>query len=404
MCQIYLRTEEIMTVEKIDNKEVHNSSLEQWQKMVLLSIYSEFDKIVGPYYTKSQNYTKNNRMIITLYNSHLPKNDLRKSKTFVYARAVAESYLGEKLPRHISIDHINRNYLDNRPENFALVTMNSHAENDNIRVRIKPINCPLCSEVFEPTVKQAYPKLDELGTPGPFCPTCVRTNAYVNYINKGGSPIPRVKLEREYFRVDKEYDDELLLNIVLKKMKNKGYDKFVIPDISKLKFKCCVCGTSMSHPRVYCSDGCKHIHINQKAMKQKVMIEKPSKEVLEDHLKKMNFKTIAEKYGVIPNTVVEWARAYGIQYDHHQVKHNGRSIKPSLDIIKGLMKAGYNYNQIGKALDISRNIIENTVRRKNLREEVFGPDRAKWPVNNWLGGDMTKMDATLTELSKQYNQ
>lgn len=393
-----------MSIEKIDNKEVYNSSLEQWQKLVLLSIYKEYDKIIGPYFTKSQNCAKNNRMIITLYNSQLPTTDLRKSKTFVYARAVVESYLGEQLPRNITVDHINRNYLDNRPENLALVTMNSHAENDNTRVKIKPINCPLCSTVFEPTAKQAYPKLDELGTPGPFCPTCVKTNAYVNYINKGGAPLPRVKLEREYYRIDKEYKDELLVNIVLKKMKEKGYDKFVIPDVNKIKFECCVCGTPMSQPRVYCSDSCKQIHINQKIFKQRNSIERPSKGVLEDHLKRMNFKTIAEKYGVLPVTVTEWAKAYGIEYDHQQIKHNGRSVKPNLDIIKGLMKAGYNYNQMGKALNISRNIIENTVRRKNLREEVFGPDRTKWPVNNWLGGDMTKIDAILSELQQKHNK
>jgi predicted nucleic acid-binding Zn ribbon protein len=393
-----------MTTTMLDNKEVHNATLEQWQKLVLLSIYKDYDKIIGPYFTKNENYTKNNRMIITFYNSHLPKNDLRKSKTFVYARAVAESYLGEQLPRNISVDHINRNYLDNRPENLALITMNTHAENDNMRVRIKPINCPLCSTVFEPTAKQAYPQLDIEGKPGPFCPTCVRTNAYMNYINKGGKPLPRVKLEREYYKIDKNYNDELLTNIVLQRMAKKGYDKFVIPDITKIKFKCCVCGTNMDQPNLYCSNSCKEIHINQQATQQRFSIEKPSKEVLEEHLKKMNFKTIADKYRVLPASVVGWARAYGIEYDHHQVKHNGRSAKLNLDVLKGLMKAGYNYKQIGDTLGISRNIIENTVRRKNLREEVFGHDRTKWPINNWQGGDMTKIDAILVELNQKYNK
>lgn len=59
---------------------------------------------------------------------------------------------------------------------------------------------------------------------------------------------------------------------------------------------------------------------------------------------------------------------------------------------------------IGITVNISRNIIENTVRRKNLREEVFGPDRTKWPVNNWLGGDMTKIDAILSELQQKHNK
>ena len=392
-----------MTIENNDFPELVNgegNKLEKWQELVLFKLYPGYDKIHGPYNAKGSS----DRLILTMYNTHLPKIDKRKTRTCVFARAVAESYLGEILPQSITVDHIDRNFFNNSPENLALLDRGTHAENDVLNVRIKPINCPLCSTVFEPTSKQAYPQLDREGKPGPFCPTCVRTNAYANYINKGGVPIPRVKLEREYYRQKKEYKDETLVNIVLQKMAKKGFNKFVIPDITSFKYKCKVCGTSMKQPQVYCSYSCKDVDLKCVEEKGTRYDKRPTKDNLTDLLKKFTMTKIADLLGVNQVTVKMWARAYGIEYDHHQVKHNGRSVKPSLDIIKGLMKAGYNYNQIGKALDISRNIIENTVRRKNLREEVFGHDRTKWPINNWQGGDMTAMDTILSELQQKHNK
>lgn len=374
--------------------------LEKWQELVLFKLYPGYNKIMGPYSVKGSN----GRLILTMYNSHLPAIDKRRNRTCVYARAVAESYLGEIIPQSITVDHIDRNFFNNSPENLALLDRATHTSNDSLNVRIKPINCPLCSEVFEPAAKQAYPKLDELGTPGPFCPTCVKTNAYVNYINKGGSPIPRVKLEREYYRHKKEYKNETLMSMVLRKMAEKGYNRFVIPDVTSFTYKCKICNAKMKQPQVYCSTSCKDIDMKCIEEKGTRYEKRPTKENLQDLLTKFTMSKIAELLNVNQVTIKLWARAYGIQYDHQQIKHNGRSVKPNLDIIKGLMKAGYNYNQIGKALNISRNIIENTVRRKNLREEVFGPDRTKWPVNNWLGGDMTKIDAILSELQQKHNK
>jgi hypothetical protein len=374
------------------------NTLENWQKLVLLSLYPGFDKFIGPYQNKL------GRLIITMYNSYLPKTDKRKTRTCVYARAVAESYLGEKIPEEITVDHIDKNFLNNNPENLALVDRSTHISKDCLRVRIHPVKCPLCKNDFTPTHGQAHPKLDDSNQPGPFCPECSKKNAYVNYINKGGASIPRTKIVREYYHSTKEYTDELLYNKIMNKMHKLGYDKFVIPDLNKIKYKCKICNVAMDAPKVYCGQTCYSVDMANSEISDVKKDVMPSKLELQELLKTKNFIMLSKIYNVNIRTVVNWVRNYGIEYDHQQIKHNGRSVKPNLDIIKGLMKAGYNYNQIGKALDISRHIIENTVRRKNLREEVFGPDRAKWPVNNCQGGDMAKIDAVLTELSKQYNQ
>ncbi len=347
-----------------------NNKLEEWQKRILLYLYPGYDKIIGPYQVKK------GRLIITFYNSYLPKTDKRKSRTFVYPRVMVESYLGERLSNHITVDHIDHNFLNNDLSNLALVIRKIHTKNDSTNVKIKPINCPLCNKIFTPSPKQAYPKLDLLGTPGPFCPECVNDNKYINYIKSGGIPIQRVKLEREYYKIEKIYEDELVSNIILKKMNVIGCDHFVIPDLTKIFYQCKICGNQSKDLIVYCSNLC--LDIDLKVSKQFTVNQRngiPTKEELEELLKKMTLNKISQLFNVHYRTVAVWAQNYNIEYDHHQVKHNGRSVKPDLEKIKSLMKLNYSYRKIYEILreetpGLTKNIIENTIRRKKLREVV----------------------------------
>ena len=113
----------------------------------LLKLYPEFDKVTGPY------LRKDGRQHICLNNSTKPKTDKTKRKTLSYPKAIKEVELGYRL-YSLTIDHKNKNPLDNTTSNLQILTRSEHASLDSIRRKeIKDI-CPQCGKEFVVTRNQ----------------------------------------------------------------------------------------------------------------------------------------------------------------------------------------------------------------------------------------------------------
>jgi hypothetical protein len=158
----------------------------------LLKLYPDYTKVLGPY------KRKDNRKHIVLNNSNLPKGDKNKTKTISYPKALVESNIGRKLLPNETIDHNDRDFTNDSESNLIIKDKALHSSEDALRVKVEPIDCPVCLKSFVPTVHQ---RNNSVGA-GPFCSkSCV--GIYRGYVGNGLKPIKRTELIKEYYRVEK---------------------------------------------------------------------------------------------------------------------------------------------------------------------------------------------------------
>lgn len=88
-------------------------------------------------------------------------------KKISFIRAIVESNIGRRLTNNETVDHIDRDLLNNDPSNLSILTRSEHSSIDNIRIKIEPINCPICDKIFTPSIDQA--RNSKQNHAGPFC-------------------------------------------------------------------------------------------------------------------------------------------------------------------------------------------------------------------------------------------
>lgn len=156
----------------------------------------DIKKIYGPYKNKL-----NRLHIIILYWDN-------SRETISYPKWIMEQHLGRKLdPVLETIDHINRDFTDNRIENLRIVPLQTNVKDDVIRVKDILCTCVYCGKTFyrKPSYLQHNSKLKKAG---PFCSReCVGKYGQEIQCNKreslpiqNGCPIEN----REYYYNDKE--------------------------------------------------------------------------------------------------------------------------------------------------------------------------------------------------------
>ena len=126
----------------------------------LLKLYPEFDKVTGPY------LRKDGRQHICLNNSTKPKTDKTKRKTLSYPKAIKEVELGYRL-YGLTVDHIDKNPLNNEKTNLQILTRKEHAALDCIRRKEIKENCIYCGK--EVIITHNRQKNRNQQKAGPFC-------------------------------------------------------------------------------------------------------------------------------------------------------------------------------------------------------------------------------------------
>ena len=129
-------------------------------KNKILNIYSEFTNVYGPYSNKNNN----NRQHIILTNNSFPKKDKRYKKTVSYPKIIYELFINKKLEENETIDHIDKNPLNNNINNLQILKREEHAKLDAKRRKSLFSNCDWCGKYFQLTRNQL-----RKDTSGVFC-------------------------------------------------------------------------------------------------------------------------------------------------------------------------------------------------------------------------------------------
>lgn len=163
--------------------------MEEEFKEKLLKLYKDYEKVYGIY--------KNNfdREFIILYKSP----NIRKSLS--YPKALVEVTINRILEENETVDHKDRNFLNNSLENLEILDRKDHCKLDVIRVKLVKLQCKLCGILFERRACWQHNN-SRKGRAGPFCGrSCA--GKYARNTQLGGEKLPPAeeipKEEREYF-------------------------------------------------------------------------------------------------------------------------------------------------------------------------------------------------------------
>lgn len=112
-------------------------------KQKLISLYPEFDKVNGPY------DRKDGRQHIILNNTNLANGIKGKTKTISYPKAIIEVELKRRLSPNETVDHIDKNPLNNNLCNLQVLSRKAHVLLDAKRRKPIIVNCTICGKLFE---------------------------------------------------------------------------------------------------------------------------------------------------------------------------------------------------------------------------------------------------------------
>jgi DNA-directed RNA polymerase subunit RPC12/RpoP len=126
----------------------------------------------------------------------------KREYTF-YSRFLMEELLGRELNYNETVDHINRDKLDDRTENLRVVSRSQHTSDDVKRAKLIKLNCALCGkELFRKA--RDINKAHKAGWKGPFCGRSCTNTFYKLYRHRKANSLPEQnKVAHEYWQVVK---------------------------------------------------------------------------------------------------------------------------------------------------------------------------------------------------------
>ena len=141
--------------------------------------------VYGPY-TNS----KDGRRRIVLYNGI-------KRTAKQYAKLKMEVLIGRILTKYETVDHIDRNFLNDRYSNLQILNKKLHASKDALKRKEHMATCVWCGSKFKLSKEQVNKRSQRKA--GPFCSRSC-SSSYGANIQNGGTPIKRkvVKIIYEY--------------------------------------------------------------------------------------------------------------------------------------------------------------------------------------------------------------
>ena len=162
----------------------------------LLSLYKEYVQVRGPY------FRKDGRQHLCLVSRDRLNNGKYKKTTLSYPKAIMEVYLGRRLDKHETVDHIDKNFSNNRISNLQILKRSEHASLDAKRRKELRDNCYLCGTEIILTKDQL-----RRGKVGVFCSkSCI--GKYFREVQLGIR-----KPDDEYSRVIEYYTNKQIENL-----------------------------------------------------------------------------------------------------------------------------------------------------------------------------------------------
>lgn len=149
--------------------------------------------VTGPYLNKKQG-----RKFVT-YNDTVTGTKTQKT----YAKYLLENHLQRELSKEETVDHIDRNKLNDCIENFRIVDSSTHTSEDNKRSNTIEYACPMCSTRFHRTPRYSRAK-SASNSAGPFCSRRC-SGAYGKQVQLTGDTLPAIEgVASEYYYVAKD--------------------------------------------------------------------------------------------------------------------------------------------------------------------------------------------------------
>lgn len=123
--------------------------------------------------------------------------------TISYPKWLMELKIGRMLDEDETVDHINRDFTDDRLENLQIKLRSIHASDDAKRVRGVQIKCAYCGKISFKEARNIRQN-SKMKKAGPFCSkSCA--GKYSNEIQNGRrSPLPpQKKVKSQYYQIVK---------------------------------------------------------------------------------------------------------------------------------------------------------------------------------------------------------
>jgi hypothetical protein len=163
-------------------------------KSKLLNLYPGYTSVLGPY------KRPDDRQHVILNNNSLPKGAPGKNKTISLPKAIVESITGVRLTPNQTVDHNDRNKLNDNPSNLVVRDRSEHASLDALRVEFAPMQCIGCGATFSLTRNQVSTRA--MSAAGPFCSkSCA--GRYGASVQNGAQRLEREPIVKTIYRKDK---------------------------------------------------------------------------------------------------------------------------------------------------------------------------------------------------------
>lgn len=145
-------------------------------------------RVTGPYLNKKQG-----RRFVTITNE---STGIKTQKT--YAKYLMEIHLGRELSKEETVDHIDRDKLNDTLRNFRVVGSSQHISEDQKIAKVIDTSCVICSCAIQRRASHMRTKAKR-NQAGPFCgPSC--RGKYAATVTHGGDKLPaQPAVETEFY-------------------------------------------------------------------------------------------------------------------------------------------------------------------------------------------------------------